>query len=34
MQPQGTYPERYRVAKFPTERQLASIGKRDWPELK
>ena len=33
MQPQGTYPERYRVEEFPSEKQLAAIGKRDWPEL-
>jgi hypothetical protein len=34
MQPQGTYPERYRVLEFPSSRQLAEIGKRDWPEAK
>jgi hypothetical protein len=34
MQPQGTYPERYRVLEFPSQRQLAEIGKRDWPESK
>jgi hypothetical protein len=33
MQPTGTYPERYRVLEFPSESQLAEIGKRDWPEL-
>jgi hypothetical protein len=33
MQPQGTYPERYRVLEFPSPKQLAAIGKRDWPEL-
>lgn len=33
MQPLGTYPERFRVTDFPTENQLAEIGKRDWPEL-
>jgi Protein of unknown function (DUF1444) len=33
MQPQGTYPERYRVLEFPSTDQLAEIGKRDWPEL-
>ena len=33
MQPLGTYPERYRVLEFPSEDQLAEIGKRDWPEL-
>jgi hypothetical protein len=33
MQPLGTYPERYRVAGFPSEQQLAAIGKRDWPQL-
>jgi hypothetical protein len=34
MQPQGTYPERYRVLEFPSATQLAAIGKRDWPEPK
>jgi hypothetical protein len=33
MKPQGTYPERYRVLQFPTQQQIAEIGKRDWPEL-
>src|SRR5262245_57993284 len=33
MQPQGTYPERYRVLEFPSAQQLAAIGKGDWPEL-
>jgi hypothetical protein len=33
MQPLGTYPERYRVLEFPSEQQLAEIGKHDWPEL-
>jgi hypothetical protein len=33
MRPQGTYPERYLVQEFPSEQQLALIGKRDWPEL-
>lgn len=33
MQPLGTYPERWRVAEFPSQKQLATIGKRDWPEL-
>jgi hypothetical protein len=33
MQPLGTYPERYRVERFPTERQLAAIGKREWAAL-
>jgi hypothetical protein len=33
MRPQGMYPERYLVQEFPSEQQLASIGKRDWPEL-
>ena len=32
MQPQGTYPERWRVLEFPSPQQLADIGKRDWPE--
>jgi hypothetical protein len=32
MQPQGTYPERYRVRDFPSAQQLAAIGKSDWPE--
>jgi hypothetical protein len=27
MQPLGMYPERYRVSEFPTEQQLAAIGK-------
>jgi hypothetical protein len=31
MQPMGLYPERYRVAAFPTAKQLAAIGKGDWP---
>jgi hypothetical protein len=34
MQPVGSYPERYRVADFPSEQQLAEIGKRQLPELK
>ena len=33
MEPQGTYPERFRVLDFPTQQQIAAIGKRDWPEL-
>jgi hypothetical protein len=33
MQPLGTYPERYRVLEFPSERQLAQIGKGDWPDV-
>ena len=33
MQPQGTYPERYRVLEFPSAQQLEAIGKGDWPEL-
>ena len=33
MQPEGTYPERYRVREFPSAKQLAAIGKSDWPEL-
>jgi hypothetical protein len=33
MQPEGTYPERYRVRDFPTAHQLAAIGKSEWPEL-
>jgi hypothetical protein len=33
MQPLGTYPERYRVARFPSEQQLTEIGKQDWPQL-
>jgi hypothetical protein len=33
MQPMGCYPERYRVREFPSERQLAEIGKGDYPEL-
>lgn len=32
MQPLGTYPERYRVAEFPSAQQLAAIGKGDWPQ--
>jgi hypothetical protein len=32
MQPQGTYPERYRVVEFPSVQQLAAIGKGDWPQ--
>jgi hypothetical protein len=32
MQPLGTYPERYRVAQFPSGQQLAEIGKGDWPQ--
>jgi hypothetical protein len=32
MQPLGIYPERYRVAEFPSERQLEAIGKGTWPE--
>jgi hypothetical protein len=32
MQPEGTYPERYRVLDFPSARQLAAIGKEDWPK--
>jgi hypothetical protein len=31
MQPLGMYPERWRVADFPTLEQLAAIGKEDWP---
>jgi hypothetical protein len=31
MQPMGFYPERYRVAEFPSDQQLAAIGKADWP---
>jgi Protein of unknown function (DUF1444) len=34
MQPLGTYPERYRVLEFPSQRQLAAIGKREWPDAK
>jgi len=33
MQPIGSYPERYRVSEFPSERQLTEIGKRQFPEL-
>ena len=33
MQPEGTYPERYRVLDFPSPRQLAAIGKGEWPQL-
>lgn len=33
MRPQGLYPERYLVQEFPSEQQLATIGKPDWPEL-
>jgi hypothetical protein len=33
MQPQGTYPERYRVLEFPSAAQLAAIGKCDWPTI-
>ena len=33
MEPLGTYPERFRVIEFPSDQQLAEIGKRDWPEL-
>ena len=33
MRPQGLYPERYLVQEFPSEQQLATIGKRAWPEL-
>ena len=33
MQPEGTYPERYRVHEFPSSQQLAAIGKSDWPQL-
>jgi hypothetical protein len=32
MEPQGMYPERYRVLEFPTSEQLAAIGKGDWPQ--
>jgi hypothetical protein len=31
MQPLGTYPERYRVAEFPSDEQIREIGKREWP---
>lgn len=33
MQPLGYYPERYRVREFPSDSQLAQIGKRGWPDL-
>jgi len=33
MEPIGSYPERYRVSEFPSEQQLAEIGKREFPEL-
>ncbi len=33
MQPEGTYPERYRMLEFPSAQQLAAIGKGDWPQL-
>lgn len=33
MRPQGLYPERYLVQEFPSEQQLATIGKRDVPQL-
>src|SRR5262245_56032689 len=33
MQPTGSYPERYRVTEFPSERQLAEIGKHQVSEL-
>lgn len=33
MRPQGMYPERYLVQEFPSEQQLGSIGKGNWPEL-
>jgi hypothetical protein len=33
MRPQGLYPERYLVQEFPSDHQLAAIGKRDWPEI-
>jgi hypothetical protein len=33
MQPTGSYPERYRVAEFPSEQQLTEIGKHRYPEL-
>lgn len=32
MQPLGMYPERYRVAEFPTAKELAAIGKAKWME--
>jgi hypothetical protein len=33
MQPMGMYPERFRVAEFPSSRQLQEIGKEDWPQV-
>jgi hypothetical protein len=30
LQPLGIYPERYRVTEFPTEQQLAAIGKQEF----
>jgi hypothetical protein len=33
MQPIGSYPERFRVSQFPSEQQLAEIGKRQLLEL-
>jgi hypothetical protein len=33
IQPMGMYPERYRVADFPSASQLKEIGKSDWPEV-
>jgi hypothetical protein len=33
MRPQGLYPERYLVQEFPSEQQLTTIGKADWPAL-
>ncbi len=34
MQPIGSYPERYRVREFPSERQLSEIGKRESLDMK